>query len=60
MAAGTAGSDLGGRDPVGNDLGVDLQLADPSSDQLGVLSAEVDDEDGGAVVMGRLTQDGES
>ncbi len=39
--------DLGGGDPVRDDLGVDLQLADPAGDQLGVLGAEVDDEDGG-------------
>ena len=43
-----------------DDLGVDLQLSDPSGDQLGVLGAEVDDEHGGAVVMGRLTQERES
>ncbi len=52
--------DLGGGDPVRDDLGVHLQFAHPAGDQLGVLGAEVDDEDGGAVVMRRLTQGGES
>jgi len=30
---------------VGHDLAVDVRLADPAGDQLGVLGAEVDDED---------------
>ena len=42
--------DLGGRDAVRDDLGVDLQLAHPAGDQLGVLGAEVDDEHGVAVL----------
>ena len=38
--------DLIGRDRMGHDLGVDVRLAHPASDQLGVLGAEVDDEHG--------------
>ena len=45
--------DLGGRDAVGHDLGVHVQLADPPGDQLGVLGAEVDDEDGPSGVAGK-------
>ncbi len=41
----TPGSQLGGRDVVGHDLGVHVALADPSRDQLGVLRSEVDHED---------------
>ena len=64
--------DLRGRDPVRDDLGVDLQLAYPAGDQLRVLGAEVDDENGGPAGVGvsgrdgvdvgllRLTQGGES
>ena len=37
---------LGGGDRVGHDLAVDVRLADPAGDELGVLGAEVDDEDG--------------
>src|SRR5687768_14666438 len=37
--------DLGRRDPVGNDLAVDVELAHPAGDQLRVLRTEVDDED---------------
>jgi hypothetical protein len=44
---GLAGDDLLGRDVGGDDLGVDAGLADPPRDELGVLRAEVDDEDGG-------------
>ena len=36
--------DLGGGDPMRDDLGVHLQLAHASGDQLGVLGTEVDDE----------------
>ena len=32
-------------DVVGHDLGVDVRLADAPGDELGVLGAEVDDED---------------
>ena len=56
--------DLVGGDPVRDDLGVHLQLTHPTGDQLGVLGAEVDDENGGPVgvdvVMLRLTQGCES
>ena len=56
--------DLVGGDPMRDDLGVHLQLAHPTGDQLGVLGAEVDDENGGPVgvdvVMLRLTQGCES
>ena len=54
-ALGPAGQDqrgrpplghLGGRDAVGDDLGVHGQLADAAGDQLGVLGAEVDHEHG--------------
>ena len=38
--------ELGGGDRVGDDLGVDVGLADAAGDQLRVLGAEVDDEDG--------------
>ncbi len=44
------GQDLGHRHRVRHDLGVDPRLADPPGDQLGVLGAEVDDED--QVVLG--------
>ncbi|SLH08199.1 Uncharacterised protein [Mycobacteroides abscessus subsp. abscessus] len=37
--------DLLHRGGMGNHLGVDARLADPASDQLGVLGTEVDDED---------------
>ncbi len=47
MAAGLRSATSAARDPVRDDLGVDLQLAHPAGDQLGVLGAEVDDEDGG-------------
>ena len=40
---------LGGGDAVRHDLGVDLQLADPPGDELGVLRTEVDDQNGVAV-----------
>ena len=49
---GSPGGDLGGRDAVGHDLGVHRQLADAAGDQLGVLGAEVDDEDGVRVRQG--------
>ena len=41
---------LGGGDRVGHDLGVDVRLADPPGDELGVLGAEVDDQAGGELV----------
>ena len=37
--------ELGGRDVVGHDLGVDVRLADAPRDQLGVLRSEIDDQD---------------
>ncbi len=37
--------DVGGGDAVADDFGVDLQLTNPAGDQLGVLSAEVDNQD---------------
>jgi hypothetical protein len=40
-----AGPHLLGRDPVGHDLRVHLQLPHPAGDELGVLSTEVDDQD---------------
>ena len=43
--SGCRGQHLGHRHRVRHDLGVDLGLADPAGDQLGVLGAEVDDED---------------
>ena len=49
---GPAGGDLGGGDAVRDDLGVDRQLAHPTGDELGVLGAEVDDEDGVLVAGG--------
>ncbi len=39
------GGDLGGGDRVGDDLAVDPGLAHPPGDQLGILGAEVDDQD---------------
>ena len=44
-----AGGDLGGRDAVGHDLGEHRQLAHAAGDELGVLGAEVHDEDGQAI-----------
>ncbi len=43
--------DLGRGDRVGDDLAVDVGFPDPAGDELGVLRAEVDDED---VVLGGL------
>ncbi len=43
---GASLGELGGGDRVGHDLAVDVGLADPTGDELGVLGAEVDDEDG--------------
>ena len=43
---GVFGLDLGGRDGVRHDLAVDTRLADAARDQLRILRAEVDDEDG--------------
>ena len=40
-----AGLQLGHRDAERNDLGVDVALADPPGDELGVLGPEVEDED---------------
>jgi hypothetical protein len=45
---------------VADDLGEHVELTNPSCDQLGVLSAEVDDQDGGTGGLLRLTQDCES
>ena len=39
------GADLGERHRAGVDLAVDVQLANPAGDELGVLGAEVQDED---------------
>ena len=39
------GQHLRHRHRVGDDLAVDARLAHPAGDQLGVLRAEVDDED---------------
>ena len=44
--------DLLGRDIGGDDLGVHAGLADAPGDELGVLRAEVDDEDGREVHQG--------
>ena len=44
------GGHLGGVQAVRDDLGVDAQLAHPARDQLRVLGAEIDDEDGLAVL----------
>ena len=44
IAAGSAGQHLRDRHGVRHDLGVDLGLPHPAGDQLGVLGAEVDDE----------------
>ena len=38
------GEDLVGGERMGNDLGVQMRLADPARDQLCVLRAEVDDQ----------------
>ena len=46
IAAGSRADHLGRRDAVRHDLGVHVELADPAGDQLGVLGAEVDDENG--------------
>ncbi len=46
------GEDLRRRHGVGDDLAVDARLADAPGDELGVLGAEVDDQDG-AVGAGR-------
>ena len=43
---GLASQHLGDRHVAGHDLGVDVRLADPPGDELCVLGAEVDDEDG--------------
>ena len=56
--AGLRGRDLGRGDRVGHDLAVDVRLAHPPGDQLGVLGAEVDDEDrvdGGVVIGARAS-----
>ena len=45
MPGGAPGHQLGGGGGVGDDLGVDVGLAHPAGDQLGVLGAEVDDQD---------------
>ena len=41
--------ELGSRQVVRDDLGVDVRLAHPPGDQLGVLRPEIDDEDGARV-----------
>ena len=46
MPAGCPIDQLGGGDRVGHDLAVDVRLTDAPGDELGVLRAEVDDEDG--------------
>ena len=52
IAAGSLGRHLRRREPVRDDLGVDAGLAHAAGDQLGVLGAEVDDEDGVALEFG--------
>ena len=55
IAAGCLAA-ISAAESVRDDLGVDVELADPASDELCVLRAEVDDEHGrtgGAVVLGR-------
>ena len=47
------GRDLLGRDRVRHDLAVDVRLAYSTGDQLCVLRAEVDDEDGVELVLGQ-------
>ena len=42
---GPAGGQVGRRGGVRDDLRVDVGLTDPAGDQLGVLGAEVDDQD---------------
>ncbi len=54
QAPGVAAGDLTGRGGAGDQLAVDVELADPARDQLGVLGAEVEDQDG--VGAGRQTQ----
>ena len=52
--------DLVSADSVRHDFGIDTQLSHAASNELGVLGAEVDNENGGAVEMLRLNQEGES
>ena len=49
-AAGPTLGELSGREVTGNDLAVDVRLAHPPGDELGVLGPEVDDQNaiGGA------------
>jgi len=53
QAGGRPLGDLGGGDRVRDDLAVDVGFADPPGDELGVLRAEVDDEDVVGVARGR-------
>ncbi len=41
---------------MADDLGEHVELTNPASDQLGVLGAEVDDQDGGTGGLLRLSQ----
>ncbi len=50
---GLLGRDLFRRDRVRHDLAVDVRLAYPTGDQLCVLRAEVDDEDGVELMLGQ-------
>ena len=51
-AGGGPGGVLLGRQGGGDDLAVDVGLADPPGDQLGVLGPEVDDQDGASSAAG--------
>ena len=42
---GPEGEDFPHGDGVGNDLGIDVGFADPPGDDLGVLGAEIEDQD---------------
>ena len=55
IAFGLAGQHLRHRHGVRDDLGVDARLADTSGDELGVLGAEVDDEDQVVLCHGWVT-----
>ena len=50
-AGGAHLAELGDRDVVRDDLGVDVTLADPPRDQLRVLRPEVDDQDGARMLL---------
>ncbi len=54
-----ARGDLGGGEPMPDQLRVDTRLAHPPRDQLAVLPAEVDDEDGAVFRDGLRGRDGD-